>query len=317
MTSRGDKVAKNYLKKKKNGVNYDKWGYMFIMPFFLCYAVFSLFPLIFTFYSSFFENYMDGLKQVGPNFVGFENYKRILADKDILKYFGNTIYIWFLGFVPQIIVSLVLAAWFTNRRLNIKGQRFFKTVIYMPNLIMASAFSMLFFTLFSDGGPINDVLIKCEIINEPIRFLAGKSTTRGLIALMNFMMWFGNTTILLMAAMLGIDVSLFEAAECDGASPGQIFRKITIPMIKPILLYVMITSMVGGIQMFDVPQILTNGEGVPNRTSMTIVMYLNKHLYSKNYGMSGAVSVIMFFVTILLSLIVLRIIKEPSQEGGK
>lgn len=112
---------------------------------------FFLFPLIFTFYSSFFENYMDGLKQVGYNFVGFENYKRILADKDILKYFGNTIYIWFLGFVPQIIVSLVLAAWFTNRRLNIKGQRFFKTVIYMPNLIMASAFSMLFFTLFSDG----------------------------------------------------------------------------------------------------------------------------------------------------------------------
>lgn len=147
-------------------------------------------------------------------------------------------------------------------------------------------------------------------------FLAGRNTTRGLIGLMNFMMWFGNTTILLMAAMLGIDVSLFEAAECDGASPGQIFKKITIPMIKPILLYVIITSMVGGIQMFDVPQILTNGEGVPNRTSMTIVMYLNKHLYSKNYGMSGAVSVILFFVTVLLSLVVLRVIREPSQEGG-
>lgn len=87
-------------------------------------------------------------------------------------------------------------------------------------------------------------------------------------------------------------------------------------MIKPILLYVIITSMVGGIQMFDVPQILTNGEGVPNRTSMTIVMYLNKHLYSKNYGMSGAVSVILFFVTVLLSLVVLRVIREPSQEGG-
>ena len=309
-------MAKNYLRKKKSGVNYDKWGYLFIMPFFLCYAVFSLFPIIFTFYNSFFENYMNGLKQVGPNFAGFENYKRILADKDILKYFWNTIYIWILGFVPQIIFSLLLAAWFTNRRLNIRGQRFFKTVIYMPNLIMAAAFSMLFFTLFSDGGPVNDVMMKWGIISEPIRFLAGRNTTRGLIGLMNFMMWFGNTTILLMAAMLGIDVSLFEAAEYDGASPGQIFKKITIPMIKPILLYVIITSMVGGIQMFDVPQILTNGEGVPNRTSMTIVMYLNKHLYSKNYGMSGAVSVILFFVTVLLSLVVLRVIREPSQEGG-
>lgn len=301
-------------KREKNKISYDKWGYIFISPFFITFIIFSFFPLVSTFYNSFFENYMNGLSHIGPKFVGLDNFKTILSNKDLLKYFSNTIWIWLIGFIPQIIFSLLLASWFTNNQLNIKGQRFFKTVVYMPNLIMAAAFSMLFFTLFSDGGPVNDILINLGVITKEIRFLAEKNTTQGLIGLMNFMMWFGNTTILLMAGMLGIDPSLFEAAYCDGASSGQIFRKITIPLIKPILLYVLITSMMGGIQMFDVPQILTNGEGIPNRSSMTIVMYLNRHLYSKNYGLSGAVSVVIFAVTTILSILVYYIMKDKSKE---
>ena len=123
---------------------------------------------------------------------------------------------------------------------------------------------------------------------------------------MNFLMWFGNTTILLMAGMLGIDTSLFEAADVDGATSTQVFFKITLPLLKPILVYVLVTSLIGGLQMFDVPQILTNGTGDPMRSSMTLIMYLNKHLYSKNYGMAGALSVILFIVTGILSLIVFR-----------
>lgn len=123
---------------------------------------------------------------------------------------------------------------------------------------------------------------------------------------MNCLMWFGNTTILLMAGMLGIDSALFEAAQVDGATSTQVFFKITLPLLKPILIYVMITSLIGGLQMFDVPQILTNGEGNPVRTTMTMIMYLNKHLYSKNYGLGGAMSVFLFIVTGILSLIVFR-----------
>ena len=87
-----------------------------------------------------------------------------------------------------------------------------------------------------------------------------------------------------MAGMMGIDPALFEAASVDGATSTQIFYRITLPLLKPILLYVMITSLIGGLQMFDVPQVLTNGIGDPMRSSMTLIMYLNKHLYSKNYG---------------------------------
>ena len=113
--------------------------------------------------------------------------------------------------------------------------------------------------------------------------------------------------------MLGIDQSLYEAAEVDGASSTQIFFRITLPILRPILLYVVITSLIGGLQLFDVPQILTNGQGGPNRTTMTLIMYLNKHLYSKNYGIGGALSVILFFITGVLSIIVFRINTRSQQ----
>jgi multiple sugar transport system permease protein len=284
-------------------VSYAKWGYIFIAPFFIAFLIFQFVPLAQTIYYSFFEYYRSGLTVIGPNPVGLDNYKALL-ESDFLKYAGNTVILWLAGFIPQIVVSLLLAAWFTDVRLRIKGKQFFKVVIYMPNLIMASAFAMLFFALFSDNGPVNSALVSMGIISHPFRFLSSVWGTRGLVGLMNFLMWFGNTTILLMAAVMGINPALFEAAELDGCSPRQTFFRITLPMIRPILIYVLITSMIGGLQMFDVPQILTNGKGTPDRTSMTLIMYLNNHLFSKNYGMAGAVSVILFIICAILCLFV-------------
>ena len=298
-------MAKEKQKTSKV-VRYNKWGYIFLIPFITIYLIFNMIPLITTIYNSFFENYRQGIIQVGPNWVGLENYNTIFSNGDIPKYFSNTMIMWIFGFIPQIFLSLLLAAWFADTRLRIKASGFFKTVIYMPNLIMASAFAMLFFTLFSDSGPINSLLMQVGLISEPYKFLSHTISARGLVCFMNCLMWFGNTTILLMAGMLGIDSALFEAAQVDGATSTQVFFKITLPLLKPILIYVMITSLIGGLQMFDVPQILTNGEGTPVRTTMTMIMYLNKHLYSKNYGLGGAMSVFLFIVTGILSLIVFR-----------
>lgn len=289
-----------------SAVSYNKWGYIFLIPFVVVYLIFQLVPLITTIYNSFFENYRSGLTQVGPNFVGFANYAKLFQDGEIWIYFKNTMIMWVMGFVPQILVSLLLGAWFSNPSLRLKGQRFFKTVIYLPNLIMASAFAMLFFTLFADGGPINAMLVHAGILKQAYSFFSHKWSARTLVALLNFLMWFGNTTILLMAGMMGIDPSLYEAAEVDGATSSLIFRRITLPLLRPILIYVMITSLIGGMQMFDVPQILTNETGDPMRSTMTLIMYLNKHLFSKNYGMGGALSVFLFVITGLLSLIVFR-----------
>ena len=262
-------------------MSYNKWGYIFLIPFVVVYLIFQFVPLVTTIANSFYENYRSGLTQIGPNFVGLKNYQEILSNPDLWIYAKNTLIMWVMGFVPQILISLLLASWFSNPSLRLK-------VIYMPNLIMASAFAMLFFTLFSDGGPVNSILMQAGIRQEPFKFFSSVWGTRSLVAFMNFVMWFGNTTILLMAGMMGIDTSLFEAAQVDGATSRQIFFRITLPLLKPILVYVMITSLIGGLQMFDVPQILTNGSGEPMRSSMTLIMYLNKHLFSKNYGMAGS-----------------------------
>ena len=304
------------MKKAKRSkiVSYNKWGYIFLIPFVVVYLIFQLIPLFSTIYNSFFENYRSGLKQIGPNFVGFENYRTILTNGDLLTYTKNTLIMWGLGVVPQIIISLLLGAWFTDPSLRLKFQRFFKTVIYLPNLIMASAFSMLFFTLFADSGPINSILMQMGIISQPYTFMSHVWSVRFLVALLNFIMWFGNTTILLMAGMMGIDISLFEAAQVDGAKGGQVFFRITVPLLKPILVYVFVTSLIGGLQMFDVPQILTDGTGDPMRSSMTLIMYLNKHLYSKNFGMGGALSVFLFIITGVLSMIVYRFTTGKKED---
>lgn len=302
--------------KRRKTVEYSRWGYFFIAPFFIIYTLFSLIPLVSTFYNSFFENYRVGLTQVGPKFIGIQNFISVFTESKIYIYAWNTVILWILNFIPQIVVSLLLAALFTSTSMNIKGQQFFKTVIYMPNLIMASAFAMLFFALFSDSGPINSILLGAGVISDPIRYLSDVGWTRTLICIMNFMMWFGNTTILLMSGIMGIDISLFEAARIDGASSGTVFFKITMPLLKPIFVFVLITSMIGGLQMFDVPQILTNGTGNPNRTSMTLIMFLNKHLASKNFGMGGAVSVLIFIVTGALSLVAYRITMRGTRESG-
>lgn len=309
---------------RRKSISYAKWGYIFIIPFFVAFIMFNLIPLISTFKNSFYEYYfIQGYKQVGPNWVGLDNYSELFkAENDLLKYFGNTFIIWLLGFIPQIFFSLLFASWFTDLRMKLKTGAY-KIIFYLPNVIMAAAMGMLFFTLFSQSGPINSIYKSITGSTEPIMFFEHVWTQRGIIALINFLMWFGNTTIMLMAAINGIDPSLYESAQIDGANPTQTFWRITIPLIRPILLYVLITSLIGGLQMFDVPQIVANGGSAVDNTSMTVVVYLNKYLsVSKNYGMAGALSVILFIVAAVLSIVIFfltteRDTKKKKKKGGR
>lgn len=304
------------MKQKRKKIDYSKWGYIFILPFFASFFIFSFVPLVDTIRYSFFEYYRSGIKEIGPNFIGMENYISLLKS-DMLKYAGNTLILWIIGFIPQIVIALLLASWFVDSRLKIRGQQFFKVVIYLPNLIMASAFAMLFFTLFSTNGPVNAILMSMGITEKEIDFMGSVFGTRSLVGLMNFLMWFGNSTIMLMAAIMGISPDIFEASEIDGCNSFQRFFRITLPLIRPILAYTLITSIIGGLQMFDVPQILTNGQGSPDRTSMTLIMFLNSHLKSKNYGMAGSLSVYLFIVSGILCFIVYRMTNDDDPDGSK
>ena len=179
------------MKTKRKKVDYSKWGYIFILPFFISFFIFSLIPLVDTVRYSFFEYYRSGIKEIGPNFIGMANYASLLKS-DMLKYGANTLILWIIGFIPQIVIALVLAEWFVDARLKIRGTQFFKVVIYLPNLIMASAFAMLFFTMFSTNGPVNSILMSIGIIGQPIDFLGTAFGTRSLVGFMNFLMWFGD-----------------------------------------------------------------------------------------------------------------------------
>ncbi|HEY5466477.1 MAG TPA: sugar ABC transporter permease, partial [Clostridia bacterium] len=178
------------------------------------------------------------------------------------------------------------------------------------------------FALFADKGPINSLIATLTNNQDYFQFtttfiirpLTQAWGVRGIVALINFLMWYGSTTILIMVAIMGIDTALFESAEIDGANSRQSFWKITIPSIRPVLVYVMITSLIGGIQMFDVPQLLTNGQGTPNESAMTLVMYINNNLFSKNYGKAGAISILMFVVSAALSMVVFFMLRDKSSS---
>lgn len=304
---------------KRKSVSYAKWGYIFLIPFFAVFIVFNLIPLYTTIKNSLYENYLiQGYIQIGPNWVGFDNFKTLFsAETNLSKYFINTFLIWGLGFIPQLFFSLLFASWFTDLRMKLKCGAY-KVIIYLPNVIMAASMGMLFFSMFDQAGPINSIYMKLTGTESPYMFFEHVWTQRGIIALINFLMWYGNTTIMLMAAINGIDTSLYESAQIDGANSRQTFLNITIPLIRPILLYVLITSLIGGLQMYDVPQIITkNGESL-NRTAMTLIMYLNVRLTGKDYGIAGALSVILFVVSAVLSIMVFFMMREKKTvKGGK
>ena len=235
------KVESNNIEpkqKKQKGVSYAKWGYIFIIPFFVCYLAFTLYPQIKTIIYSFEKYYESGLRVIGPKWNGIQNYVKLFSKSEngvvmILRCFGNTMIMWLMGAIPQFLISLILAVFFTSSRLRLKCTGFFKSVFYMPNLIMAAAFAFLFYALFNTVGPINQLAQMMGWADKPIDFITTYPwSTRTLVASMNFLLWFGNTTILLMAGIMGIDESLFESARMDGASSSRVFKDITLPLLK-------------------------------------------------------------------------------------
>jgi cellobiose transport system permease protein len=315
-----DGQANHPKRKYHKKVNYSKYGYLFIAPFILVFIIFQLIPLGQTFYYSFFKYYQKQGDWITPEFIGWDNFVWLLSSPQsrFWKYLGNTMIIWIIGFVPQIIVSLVLAIWFTDSRLKMKCSAFYKAVMYMPNLVMASAFGMMFQLFFAQSGPINQILLKMGVIDSNIFFMESTSWVRWIISFINWIMWFGNTTILLMSGIMGIDESVFESARLDGANASRTFWQITMPLLKPIFVYVVITSLIGGLQLFDAPQIFSsNGVNNPNDSITTIMMYLYQLIQtSKNYGRAGALSVIIFVFTGILSILVFKTM-VPSYNAIK
>lgn len=301
------------LKRQKN-FSYAKYGYIFSIPFMAVFLFFQLYPTIYTAVLGFTDS--KGLGNISWRFLDkpFANFVLIFNNASFRQALSNTAVIWIINFLPQILLALLLAAWFTSRRNKIKGQGFFKVLFYMPNIITAASIAILFYSLFGyPVGPVNDLLIKLKLIDEPIYFLISKITTRGIIAFIQFWMWYGYTMLILIAGIMGISPEIYEAAEIDGASAVQTFFRITIPNIKTILLYVLVTSLIGGLNMFDIPKLFM--QGGPDNATLTTSVFIYNQAFSGSYlwNRAAAASMIMFVIIALCSAVLFYIMRDKDE----
>lgn len=327
-------------------VSYARYGYIFILPFFLVYAFFQVWPLVNTFVLSF-----QGNGSATGEWVGFTNYSTILfgaaqdgasravraTSEDFWHALYNTVVLWVGNFIPQILLSLILAVWFTDSKLHIPIKGFFKVVMYLPNIITAVSVSALFLCLISNQttSAANGLIINSSGGNAsaayafegvPAAFAFFNTSTvgwsRGIVMFIQTWMWFGNTMIYMMSGILGINPSLFEAASIDGASSGQTLRRITLPLLQPMVVYTLITSMIGGLQMFDIPYLFHSSPNSPNENLRTIavMIYDSFHVSNQNniaYGTAGAISIVLFIITVILGSIVFRLNRDEDEYRKK
>jgi len=296
------KVQKNY------------YGYFFIAPFIIGFLVFGLYPVYNTIALGFTDTTM--MKAHGT-FIGLKNFERLFADSTFLTAIKNTWTLWLMNFVPQLGIAMLLSVWFTSTRLKIKGGGFWRMLFYLPNLMMPSAIAALFFSLFSFYGPVNQFLVRSDFLPEAVDFIRSPAVMRGLVVFIQWWMWFGQTTILLMAAMTSISVAVYEAATIDGATMSQMFRFITLPLIKPVMIYILVTSLVGGMQMFDIPFLLTDGRGSPANSILTnnILMYMKFRSSQGHIGAASSVGVVVFIMTTFVALLIFYLLREkPVKE---
>lgn len=325
--------------RRIKSISYAKYGYFFILPFFIVYFFFQLWPLINTFILSFQENIQSGDT---VKYVGFDNFKDLLFGGDarpvrkvhetFIHSLGNTVILWIGNFIPQIILSLSLAVWFTDAKLKIPGKGFFKVIMYLPNIITAASVAVLFLQLCGQSqdapGALNSMLHKMGIVGtlpggkvDTIAFVEGTWQARGVVMFIQTWMWFGNTMIMLMSGIMGINPSLFEAASIDGASSGQVFRKITLPLLTPIMAYTVVTSMIGGLQMFDIPYLYHKSTTI-NDDLRTVAVFIYEKFHPSNgaqaqMGYSGAASVILFIITLALGCIAFYLTRDKDEAAKK
>jgi ABC-type sugar transport system permease subunit len=298
------------LRKKTFKLNY---GYVFIAPFVIGFLLFGLYPVYNTLALSFTNTTMLTHKD---DFVGLQNFIRLFSDNTFFTAVKNTWALWLMNFVPQLGFAILLAVWFTNVRLKIKGVGIWRMLFYMPNLLMPAAVAALYFSLFSYYGPVNQFLVRLGTIPEAIDYIRSIDVMRGLVVFIQWWMWFGQTTIILMAAMSSISLSLYEAAVIDGAHDWQIFRYVTLPLIKPVMIFILVTSLVGGMQMFDIPYLLTDGRGSPANAILTntIMMYMRFRSNEGHIGAASAIGVMIFIMTTIVALVIFYLLRDKDAE---
>ncbi|HEY8423156.1 MAG TPA: sugar ABC transporter permease [Clostridia bacterium] len=286
-------------RKKLKSISYGKYGYFFVAPFVAFFLIFSFYPTFYTFLLSFTNTNVNHTNTMFGDFVWFESYKSVVLDKSFWRSIYTTLKIWGFNVILQFGLAILLAAIFNDQSLKIKGQGLFKFAYYLPNIVTAATVGFIFRQMLQTSGTINTLLVK--YVDGWVRkdFLLDKKITQLSVSLVLTWIWYGNTMIVMLAGMAGINPTLYEAARIDGASSFKQFIYITMPLLKTIFLYAFITSLAGGLQMYDVPFFF-----VPTSYTQTVAIRIYIWGFGTAdtlYGKAAAASIIMLIITMLIS----------------
>lgn len=306
-------MAETQVKKKKRNIN--NMAYLFVLPFVVVFLIFNVYPVLRTLQFSFsdYKGYGD------VNFVGISQYARVFKDKYFWIALWNTVRIWSVNIILQLGLAFLLTIVFADIKYKIQGLAIFRAIYYLPNIIAATSISFLFSTLLDwKFGTVNQIVSNIAKAfggsYTPINWMGDKAFTPWVIAVVSAWMWFGNSFIMLMAGVQGISKDYYEAAAIDGANRWVVFGKITIPLLKPILLYVAITSLIGGLQMFDLPFLMSGGTaGAPHGSVQTVIMYMYKFGFETyQVGYAAAIAYVLFFIILIVSLIQFKVMNKED-----
>jgi lactose/L-arabinose transport system permease protein len=275
-------------------------GWIFLAPAVLLIAIFSFVPMVRALILSFQSG-----KGANLSWSGMYNYIRMFQDKIFLQSLMNN-FIYLIIQVPiMLILALILAAMLNNKNLKCKG--LFRTAIFLPCATSLVSYAIIFRTLFANDGLINFFLIKLGILDTGYQFLTNTTSARIVIIIALVWRWTGYNMVFYLAGLQNIDYSIYEAARIDGASTFQIFRKITVPLLKPIILLTAIMSTNGTLQLFDESFNLTGGG--PSNTTITMSHYIYNisFKYVPKFGYAAAMSFMILFLVAFLAFIQMRV----------
>lgn len=294
-----------------NSKKRNRWAYFYLTPFFIVFLVFSLFPILYSFVLSFCD--MD-LLSGKLTFVGLTNYVRMVESDYFFQSIGNTLLIWIMAIIPQLTIAFLLSLMLGNKWF--RGRMILRNIYYFPNLVTPVTIGLLFGAMFSyPGGAINNIIQTFGL--EAVDFQNNQMLARVVIAIAICWKNFGFNIIYFTAGINSISEDVLEAAEVDGASSWQKITRITIPLMRPILIYVMVTSIIGGLQMFDESKLVFTN--VPGDATTTMVKYLYDSAFVRfQFGYASAVAYGIFVIIAVFSVISLFVTKEKKDDyGGK
>lgn len=284
--------------------------YLSVSPFYLLFLVFGLFPLIFSIYLSFTD--WDGMGTM--KFVGLAQYRYLITDARFWNAVGNTFIIWFISTVPMLILALVIAFLLHQ---NIRFKSFYRLAFFIPNVTSMVAMAIVFGSVFSDSfGLINSALT--AIGGSEIPWLSSPWGIKITIAAMVIWRWTGYNAIIYLAGLQAIPTELYESARVDGASSFNIFSRITVPLLRPVILFTVITSTIGGLSLFTEPQVLLGDTGGPGEAGMTIVLYQYYEAFNQfDFGYGAAIAWALFIIAVIFAIINWRLVSEREVNGQK